>query len=124
MGIINRFNTIRKVNRNFNNEPTTNINIDAVLHDDSEDKLRNAIDALTPIKTDAPAAYSVLGVSITDNVDTITAVYKAKLKQYHPDKNPNATPQEQAFYHTKTNELNMAYNEIINYIGGNNAKKQ
>jgi len=58
---------------------------------------------------DPPAWFTVLGVPETAAVDDITAAYKRKISEYHPDKVARTAVEIQELAESRSKQINAAY---------------
>ena len=65
---------------------------------------------------EAPAWYSVLGVSANSSVDEINSAYRAQIKQYHPDKVAGMGPKIREVAEEQTRLLNAAREEGLSRV--------
>ena len=56
--------------------------------------------------------YAILGIDRNANPDEITAAYRSKIKQYHPDVVARAAPEIQKKAQSKTEILTLAYHTL------------
>ncbi|MPN01458.1 DnaJ-like protein DjlA [bioreactor metagenome] len=136
MSIINRIINITRANFSSATNNIINKNDDLFLDDD--DELKKIIDELDnhtsfneqtfdkqaepknpfqpnnaeQITQEVSDALKVLEISIDSDEALISKAFRAKLKQFHPDKHPESTPAELEYYKNKTTELIEAYKII------------
>ena len=60
-----------------------------------------------------PRWATVLGVQPGATRDEITAAYKRKISEYHPDKTTRLGPEIQVLAETRSKEINAAYDEAM-----------
>lgn len=77
------------------------------------DRFEEMIKHMSP-KANIADAYKLLGVSESDDMDTIKKAYRALVKQYHPDIIKSQTQDESYLQEAtaKTQEINQAYEMI------------
>jgi DnaJ like chaperone protein len=56
--------------------------------------------------------YSVLGISPSASSDAITAAYRARMSEYHPDKVAHLGEELQKLAHAKSQEIQLAYRQL------------
>lgn len=59
------------------------------------------------------AWHQVLGVAEYASREEITAAYKARISQYHPDKVASMAPEFRELAHTRSTEINAAYDQAM-----------
>jgi len=57
-------------------------------------------------------AYEVLGVAHSASSDAIQAAYRARMKEYHPDKVAHLGEELQTLAHEKSQEIQRAYRQL------------
>jgi len=57
-------------------------------------------------------AYEILGVTRTASRDAIQAAYRARMKEYHPDKVAHLGEELQKLAHEKSQEIQRAYQQL------------
>ncbi len=57
-------------------------------------------------------AYEVLGVARSASSDAIQAAYRARMKEYHPDKVAHLGEELQKLAHEKSQEIQRAYRQL------------
>lgn len=76
---------------------------------DSFSKLEDARRKAEKAGKRKPTHYQVLGVEKTAQIDQIKKAYRAKAKEFHPDKHATAAPEEQARMEAKMKEIAAAH---------------
>ncbi|MGB8692656.1 MAG: DnaJ domain-containing protein, partial [Steroidobacteraceae bacterium] len=61
--------------------------------------------------------YVVLDVDRSASRATITAAYRARISQYHPDKVARMGPEIRALAEEKSAEINAAYEAAVRHLG-------
>ncbi len=56
--------------------------------------------------------YKVLGIALSASRETIQAAYKARMKEYHPDKVAHLGEDLQKLAHRKALEIQQAYQQL------------
>jgi DnaJ-domain-containing protein 1 len=128
MGIVNRFFNIVKTNLKNNSyfhndtEHFTEAQINDLLNDDTDEELKKIIDGLNNktnninFSVEVRNAFRTLGISETTDINIITAAFKQKIMQYHPDKNTNVSAEEYKQLVSKSTNIINAYNTIKNFF--------
>ena len=129
MGIFSRIKNI--TNASFrpiseNNE----IDFDTIFFNEKDEELKRIIDELNKqdktkvvknynekIPKELLKAFTVLEANEKNSLEEITFLFKNKLKEVHPDKNPNLTLNEKKILEQKTLELIESFNIIKKYKG-------
>ncbi len=57
-------------------------------------------------------AYEVLGITRSASSDAIKAAYRARMKEYHPDKVAHLGEELQSLAHEKSQEIQRAYRQL------------
>ncbi len=57
-------------------------------------------------------AYEVLGITHSASSDAIKAAYRARMKEYHPDKVAHLGEELQTLAHEKSQEIQRAYRQL------------
>ena len=65
-----------------------------------------------PKQAKAFDAYEVLGVTCSASSDAIQAAYRARMKEYHPDKVAHLGEELQKLAHEKSQEIQRAYRQL------------
>ncbi|MCP4036220.1 MAG: DnaJ domain-containing protein, partial [bacterium] len=68
--------------------------------------------AAQPKDAKAFDAYNVLGVARSASSDVIKAAYRARMKEYHPDKVAHLGEELQNLAHEKSQEIQRAYRQL------------
>ena len=119
------FNRISRIARSYLNDDGSKLNLN---FESEDDELKRLIDEIskeakkekqeksnfTPPdeKVDLSNAYTILEVNSNSSLEQITASYKKKLKEYHPDRVSNLGKDIQELAHMKTVQINQAYKLI------------
>lgn len=59
--------------------------------------------------------YKILECDVNDNDEKIKKTYRRKALQHHPDRHPNATPEEKIHHTEKFKKLSAAFTKIMKY---------
>jgi DnaJ-domain-containing protein 1 len=57
-------------------------------------------------------AYAVLGIPRSASSDSIQAAYRARMREYHPDKVAHLGEELQSLAHEKSQQIQRAYQEL------------
>lgn len=128
MGIFNRIKNIANANLNNSISENNEVDLNAIFASEKDEELKRIINELNKqdktkvvknynekIPTEVLKALAVLGANEKNNLEELTFLFKNKLKEVHPDKNPNLTLDEKKILEQKTSELIESFNIIKKY---------